>query len=125
MLAGFLDPSIAAFSFSTAKERTVRADEGIDIAKRQFGSGVLIGRERFLREFREYIGASSVVETAEFEMVGVEEIVNDPLTARLDIRYDLVIAYNDHRREERVVRGAPSGRARSRGLDGSQMGGRR
>jgi tetratricopeptide (TPR) repeat protein/peroxiredoxin len=102
VLAGFLDPSIAAFSFSTAKERTVRADEGIDIAKRQFGSGVLAGRERFLREFREYIGASSAVETAEFEIVSIKEVVNDPLTVRLDIRYDLVITYNDHRREERV-----------------------
>ena len=102
VLAGFLNPSIAAFSFSGAKERTVRADKGIDIAKRQFGSGVLPGRERFLREFREYIGANSAMETAEFEIVSIEEVVSDPLTVRLEIRYDLVIADNDHRREERV-----------------------
>jgi len=102
VLAGFLDPSIAAFSFSTAKERTVRANEGIDIAKRQFGPGVIAGRERFLREFREYLDPNSRVETAEFEIVSIEEVVNDPLTVRLGIRYDLVIAFNDHRREERV-----------------------
>jgi len=102
VLARFLDPSIAAFSFDTTKQSVVRTGEGIDVAKRRFGLSVLPGRERFLREFREYIGVNSRVETAEFEIVSIEEMAGEPLTVSLDIRYDLVVAYNDHRREERI-----------------------
>jgi Flp pilus assembly protein TadD/peroxiredoxin len=102
VLARFLDPSITAFSVANAKESTVRAGEGIDVTRRQFGSSVLAGRERFLRELHEYLGVNSRVETAEFEIVSIQEIADSPLTVRLDIRYDMVIAYNNHRREERV-----------------------
>ncbi len=56
VLARFLDPSITAFPVANAKESTVRAGEGIDVTRRQFGSSVLAGRERFLREFGEIAG---------------------------------------------------------------------
>ena len=42
------------------------------------------------------------METAEFEIYSIEEIASDPLTVRLDIRYDLVTGGSDARREERV-----------------------
>jgi len=102
VLARFLDPSITAFPVANAKESTVRAGEGIDVTRRQFGSSVLAGRERFLREFGDYLGPDSHVETAEFEIISIEEIASEPVTLRLEIRYDFVLAHNDDRREERV-----------------------
>ena len=102
VLARFLDPSITAFPVANAKESTVRAGEGIDVTRRQFGSSVLAGRERFLREFGDYLGPDSRVETAEFEIISIEEIASEPVTFRLEIRYDFVLAHNDDRREERV-----------------------
>ena len=51
---------------------------------------VVSGRERFLQEFRLWLGPVSRVETAEFEITGIEEIASAPLAVRLDIRYDMV-----------------------------------
>jgi len=102
VMAGFLEPSIAAFSFGSARESTVRAGGGVDVVRRKFGSEVVAGRERFLRDFREYLGGNAQVETAEFEIFGIEEIATEPLAVRVDLRYDLVITYGGTRHEERV-----------------------
>ncbi len=101
-LANSLDPSIEASSFVPVKEITLRTGEGIDIVRRQFAASVIPGREQFLRQIHAYLGQLSQVETAEFEIVRIEEIASAPLTVRLDIRYDLVAVRNDERREERV-----------------------
>ncbi len=101
-LEKFLAPSIEASSFIPAKEITLRGGEGIDVTKRQFNTSVVPGREQFLNAFREYLGPNSRVETAEFEITGIEEIASSPLTLRLNIRYDLVVMRNDDQREERI-----------------------
>jgi tetratricopeptide (TPR) repeat protein/peroxiredoxin len=101
-LAKFLDPSIEASSLVPVKEITLRAGDGIDIARRLFAGNVVRGRERFLEEIRTWLGQVSGVETAEFEITGIEEIASQPLSVRLDIRYDIVANRNDERREERV-----------------------
>jgi tetratricopeptide (TPR) repeat protein/peroxiredoxin len=100
-LAKFLAPSIEATSLVPIKESSLRSGYGIDIVRRQFGAAVVSGRERFLQEIRVWLGQLSRVETAEFEIYGIEEIAN-PLTVRMEIRYDIVASRNDARREERV-----------------------
>ena len=81
-LAKSLDPSIEASPLVPAKEITLRAGNGITIARRLFDGKVVPGRERFLQEIRAWLGQVSRVETAEFEITGIEEIASAPLTVR-------------------------------------------
>ena len=56
----------------------------------------------FSRNSRAGLRPVAQVETAEFEIYGVEQIASTPLTVRLEIRYDIVATRNDQSREERV-----------------------
>ena len=60
------------------------------------------GRERFLQEFKNYLAPIARVETAEFEITGIEKITSAPEKLRVDIRYDFVGTSTDTRREERI-----------------------
>jgi Flp pilus assembly protein TadD/peroxiredoxin len=102
VLAKSLDPSIEASPLASAKEITLRAGNGITITRKLFDGKVVPGRERFLQEIQAWLGQAYGVETAEFEITGIQEIASAPLTVRLDIRYDVVAKRNDERREERV-----------------------
>ena len=101
-LAKSLDPSLQASPLAPEKETALRTGEGIDSTRRQFAAHVMLGRERFLEEIHTWLGQLSQVETAEFEIIGIEETASSPLTIQLDIRYDIVATRNDERREERV-----------------------
>jgi len=102
VLAKSLDSSLEASSLVPAKEISLRSGDGIGIARRQFAPHTVPGRERFLKEIQTWLGRVARVETAEFEITGIEEIANAPLTVRVDIRYDIVATRNDEQREERV-----------------------
>ena len=101
-LAKSLDPSIQASSLAAATESPLRSGNGIDVVRRRFGTTLMPGRERFLKEIQAWLGHVSRIETAEFEIYGIEEIARSPLTVGLQIRYDIVARRNDQRREERV-----------------------
>jgi len=101
-LSRSLDSSVQASPLSLAKESTLRSGDGIHIVRRQFAADVVAGRERFLQEIQGWLGQVSRVETAEFEIIGIEEVASAPLRVRLDIRYDIVASRNGQRREERV-----------------------
>jgi Flp pilus assembly protein TadD/peroxiredoxin len=101
-LAKLLAPSIKASSLIPLKESSLRSGYGIDTVKRQFGTATVLGRDQFLQQVQFWLGQVSRVETAEFEIYGIEEIANAPLILRLNIRYDIVAKRNDGRREERV-----------------------
>jgi len=101
-LALSLNTSLQACSLVPAKETTLRSGNGIDCVKRHFATGVVAGRDRFLQEIKGWLGSVSHVDTAEFEITGIEEIASTPLKVRLDVRYDIVANRKDRRREERV-----------------------
>src|SRR5882757_4767213 len=101
-LSRSLDSSVEASQLSAAKEITLRSGYGIHAVRRQFAADVVAGRERFLREIQGWLGQVSRVETAEFEIISIEEVGTAPLRVRLNIRYDIVGSRNDQRREERV-----------------------
>jgi tetratricopeptide (TPR) repeat protein len=105
-LADCLDTSIEATTLVPTQEIKLRAGNGIDVTRRRFAPDaaptLIRGRERFLEEVRAWLGPLSRVVTAEFEIVGIEEIGGTPVAVRLDIRYDIVGARHDGRREERV-----------------------
>ena len=101
-LAQSLHPLIEASPLTPTREIPLRSGYGIDVVRRQFAASAVSGRERFLLELQGWLGNVSRVETAEFEIYGIEQIAAAPLTVRLEIRYDIVAGGNDERREERV-----------------------
>ena len=101
-LARSLDASVEASPLVPVKEITLRSGDGIHSVRRQFPADVVAGRERFLQAIRDWLGQISRVETAEFEIIGIEVVASAPLRVRLDIRYDIVADRNGQRREERV-----------------------
>ncbi|RSL17412.1 tetratricopeptide (TPR) repeat protein [Edaphobacter aggregans] len=101
-LRELLSSSIEASSLIPAKVSSLRSGYGIDIVRRQFGADVVPGRERFLKEIHGWLGDVSRVETAEFEIYGIETISDTPIAVRLEVRYDIVTNRNDEQRAERV-----------------------
>ena len=102
VLAESMDPAIEAFPLGSATETPVRSGYGIDIVRRRFTAGVVPGRERLLQEIRGWLGHASRMETAEFEIYGIDVTASAPLAVRLEIRYDFVAGRSNDQREERV-----------------------
>jgi Flp pilus assembly protein TadD/peroxiredoxin len=103
-LAKFVDPAIEAASLVSTREIAQRSGNGIEVLRKRFPRDFTPGRDRFLREMESYLSSMSRVETAEFQIVGIEEIENSPSTFDVDIRYDLVSARldKDWAREQRI-----------------------
>lgn len=101
VVSKFLDPGIEATALVPVQEGKLRSQFGIEAVRRQFSSGVVPGRERFLKEIKTYFGGLERIETAEFEIVGVGEIQGSSPIVRIDIRYDIVGARSGGR-EQRI-----------------------
>src|SRR5260370_8686755 len=101
-LAKLVENALEATSLVRAEERTLRSGYGIEVSRRRFATDVVSGRERFLQQMKTYLAGFSRMETAEFEIVGIEEMASSPVTVRVDIRYDFVGAPASGGREERV-----------------------
>jgi tetratricopeptide (TPR) repeat protein/peroxiredoxin len=101
-LTDALDVSIQGISFQSASESKARASFGISVTKRTFAADLETGRERFLESINNWLGPISKIETAEFEIFGIQEVSSTPLAVRTDIRYDFVASRADGKREERV-----------------------
>ncbi len=105
-IATFLGDAIEANSLLPSEEIKIRSASGIDVLRRRFAAGVpdqrASGRERFLAAIKAYLARMTRVETAEFEIIGIEEISVSPATVVATIRYDLVGSSLDNGREERV-----------------------
>ncbi len=86
----FLGPSIESGAFSSTEEKTVRSENGLGISRRQFGGNITLGREHFLGEVKTYFDKWPRLETAEFEIIHLDEIAGKPPRLRADIRYDFV-----------------------------------
>jgi tetratricopeptide (TPR) repeat protein len=101
-LGKFIDDAIEASTFIPTKTTTVRSGYGIDVVKREFSPAVVPGRDRFLQSFQAWLGKVTRIETAEFEIYGIDGTESATLSARLEIRFDIVASHDDERREERV-----------------------
>jgi Flp pilus assembly protein TadD/peroxiredoxin len=103
-LGRFLDLSLEASALTPMKESSVRSgsNSGVEVIRRHFSTDLIPGRDRFLRAFQTWLGKITQIETAEFEIYGLEEISDAPLSVRLDIRYDIVGSHRDQQGEERV-----------------------
>lgn len=101
-LAGFLAPSIGATPLHPSQDVNLRSGDGIEVLRRRFATTVVLGRDRFLQEIKNYFAQLGRIETAEFQIVGIAEAANASAPLRADIRYDLVGVRTDGSREERV-----------------------
>jgi Flp pilus assembly protein TadD/peroxiredoxin len=97
-----LDEGVQASSFSNVKETKVRSSYGIDVVRREFAATSVTGRKNLLSEIDAWLGPVAHVDTAEFEIFGIQETGSPHLTVRIDVRYDLVLQRLDGVREERV-----------------------
>jgi len=102
VLSRSLDDSIEASTFVAASDDVLRSAYGIQTVRRQFRSDLVRGRERFLENLGNWLAKPLQIETAEFEIFGIEQIADTPLAVRADIRYDIVSTRSGARREERV-----------------------
>lgn len=102
LLSAFTDPAIEATSFAPGQETSLRTGGGIDVLRRRFANRAVSGREQFIEQMRAYLAPMTQVETAEFLIVGAEEIPGASATLRVDIRYDFVGRLKDGAREERI-----------------------
>jgi len=98
----FLDPAVEGTWLSRKKEVVVRAGFGPGVLRRHFSGEAIKGREGFLAELKDYFSGFSSVETAEFEIVGIEQAATSPMTVRARIRYDIVGTRADVGREQRI-----------------------
>ena len=101
-LAKFLDASIAATSLLPTREVVARSGNGIEVLRRRFPRDVASGRDKFLREIENYFSAMARVETAELEIVGIEEAASSSNEFDVNIRYNLVGTLKNRAREQRV-----------------------
>jgi tetratricopeptide (TPR) repeat protein len=102
VLARFLDPSLEACSLVPSQQVSLRSGDGIDVFRKRFATDVGLGRERFLQEMERYLASMPRLDTAEFEITGIEEIAGSSPLVRVEIRYDLVGTATDATREQRV-----------------------
>lgn len=104
-IAKLLAPHFQGSALTATKEIELRSGSQINVKKRHFDARLVAGTDHFLTEMRAWIGPGTTVEIAEFEITSIEEIANDPLTLRLEIRYDIVANPKTEapaKREERV-----------------------
>lgn len=101
-LGNLLGPSIEARQLLPPKEIPLRSGFGLDLVRRQFSADVVHGREQFLKQMQGWLGQLTRIETAEFEIYGIKQIVAEPLAVFTEIRYDMVGLRLDQDREERV-----------------------
>ncbi|HEY3625501.1 MAG TPA: tetratricopeptide repeat protein [Terracidiphilus sp.] len=105
-LAPALDAGIQACSLVPAGKSALRSAYGIEIEKRQFASELIAGRDRFIENIGKWLGEVLRVETAEFEIYGIQQSNHSRVTVLADIRYDLVMepasSREERSREERL-----------------------
>ena len=101
-LASILGSTLEATSLASSQERSVRSGGSIEVIQRRFTENPSKGREQFLDQMKAYFALFARVETAEFEITDIREIVGAPVTVQTVIRYDLVGLRTDGLREERI-----------------------
>jgi len=98
----FLDAAIQFTSLLPVRESPLRPGDRIEVTRKEFGAGLLSGRETFLAELRKSLATFRKIETADFEIYGCSLAGDSPVTVEVKIRYDLVGTREEQGREERI-----------------------
>lgn len=97
----FLAESIQSCSLRPSQHTTVRSGSLIEVVRRKFSSGRALARERFLEELESYFSTFDHLQTAEFQIVGIED-VSSSRKVNAKIRYNFVGFDKIGTREERI-----------------------
>jgi Flp pilus assembly protein TadD/peroxiredoxin len=98
----FFAALIEATPLHPSDKVVVRSGSGIEIERRSFSGMAALPGERWRNEIANYLAPLGKIETAEFQIVGIEEGENASEPLRVDIRYDLVGTPAEGGREERI-----------------------
>ena len=102
VLAKFLEGSLEGCSLVPIEQSRVRSDYGIEIFRRKFGGAIVAGRDHFLQEIKTYLASMPRVQTAEFEITGIEEVGALSPMVRVEVRYELAGVATDGKSEQRI-----------------------
>jgi tetratricopeptide (TPR) repeat protein len=102
IFGSFVSSSIEATLMHAGQEIVVSSRNGVEVLRRYFSAGVVLERDQFLKEITRYLASLAKIETAEFQVVGIEQGATDSAALRVDIRYDFVGTLTDATREERI-----------------------
>jgi tetratricopeptide (TPR) repeat protein len=102
LFASHLDDQIEASNLGSATQTVVRSGFGIDSHKRTFTGSGKVTREQFLHALAKWFEPAVSVDIAEFEIFSIKQIEAAPQAVRVDLRYDIVSALHNQKREERV-----------------------
>jgi len=98
-LADMVPPTLKVSSLVPIQEVPVRSRWGIEVVRRKFSGAIPSSQERFLQDMRTYLHFSTI-ETAEFEILGIEEL--SPTGVQAKIRYELVGTLRPAGKEQRI-----------------------
>ncbi|MFC5864528.1 FG-GAP-like repeat-containing protein [Acidicapsa dinghuensis] len=99
-LKNVFDSSFSGTGLHVVQEKTLSSNAGLELIERKFASDG-VGPDGFLHGFEAYLGGMHV-ETAEFQIVLIQQASETPLTAHAEIRYDFVLAKGQNQREQRI-----------------------
>ncbi len=102
VIGQYIDASIEASALASHKEEVLRKVNGVDAVRRYFSPDKVAGQASFLRVLQNWLGDSSAIETAEFQITSIHQSVASPITVMADIRYDIVAKKPGEQREERI-----------------------
>lgn len=102
LLDGCLDELLDSKPLVPTSEKKVRSGNGIEVLRRRFDSAIVTGRERLLGGMKTYLSAFELLEVAQFQVVGIENIGGSSRKLRAEIRYDLAGTLRDAKREGRA-----------------------
>ncbi len=101
-LNAFVAAQIAVSGLEQAKFEPLRTGFGIETSRRSFAPVSALTREKFIETMRGWLSPESHLQTAEFEIYGIELAAANPAAIRAEIRYDVVLVAPGGKREERV-----------------------
>jgi tetratricopeptide (TPR) repeat protein len=101
-MSKFIDSSIQSAALTPIRESPLRPGDRIEVSRREFSSALLLGRDKFLQEIKNYLAPLKQVQTADFEICECTQSAGSPLTLEAKIRYDFVGARNAQIRDDQT-----------------------
>lgn len=95
-----LSPTFAGMRMGSVKESLLRSSAGLELMDAVFEAAT-VGKDAFLRSFEEYVRGARF-ETAEFQIVAIEQASENPVSVAAEIRYDFVMTKGRDLREQRI-----------------------
>ena len=98
-LAASLASALQASALTPTSERKLRTGNGITCVKHGFAQPVSQTPEQFLHEVQTWVGLHTAIESAQFEVVALNETAAAPLSLATRVRYSIVARVGQRREQ--------------------------